>query len=1468
MKWIGGTVPFLLVICLQILPLFAAKFNLFSLRPLGQSSQETNEDKVRLWPSRCSGRVEVFHRGRWGTVCDDNWNSANSKVLCQEVGCGPVLTTPHGTIQGSATIWLDDLACNGTESSILKCNHRPFGENNCDHTEDAVVSCSDGVKLGDGTTRCSGALQVYRDGQWGAVCDTNWNQNLSKIVCKQLECGPPRKTQTTSSESMGYIGSCGGDVTSFSQCNMTKSSQMCHGVTINCEGVKEIRLVNGSDRCSGRVEIFAERRWGTVCDDDWDMKDAQVVCRAMDCGAALEAPYNARFGQGGGEIWLDNVECFGNESGLLPCPRNTLGDNNCGHSEDASVVCESQIRLVNGTTECSGMVEFDRDGQWSSARRSSWGKNEATVVCRQINCGEAVSFSGTNSINEPQNMYDVSCTGDESALAKCAIKALNQTTSGERPEDATVVCTGNVILSDGPNRCAGRVEVYHSGQWADICSDAWDMNAAAVVCRQLNCGEPHKLLTSSGRAGTALWVNRTVCRNQNALTQCPLQFTNQSCSSPTVAGIICSEGRVVRLANGQDRCSGRVEIRRGDEWGTLCSSGWDLNKAKFVCDLLECGHAVNISGGGSYPPGVGPVYEGPNTCFTSVTSIQQCSLKGFTTSTCGHNRDAGLHCGGDSSIRLINGTDRCSGRVEILYKAQWGTVCDDNWDISDAEVICRSKDCGSAIEAIPGAFFGQGTGNVWLDDVDCKGNETNVVQCQQTLIGHGNCGHGEDAGVICSAHLRLFGGPSRCSGNVEVFYNGEWSPAVSASWGRNEVSVVCREMNCGDAMSSSGTTFSTAELQRGFKVKCTGRESSISQCTVLAYTAGDTERLRHASVTCSGIVRLTDGPNRCAGRVEVFNKGQWGNVCGGTWEMNDAKVICQQLNCGNAFKITTEPDYGQGTGVFIVEHLECQGRESLLQQCDIRHGGKECNSSVVAGVVCADSVGIRLVDGPDRCSGRVEVRMGSVWGYICGTDWTVEKGEKVCQLLDCGHASNVSVVQHKASTQVSSPAQTCFSTTETLKHCLHRGLARASCSMNFDARVTCAEQVRLVDGPHACAGRVEVLHKGQWGTVCDDDWGTSDAQVVCRQLGCGAALSANNGAHFGRGSGPTWLDNVRCDGQESVLSQCSHNGWGNHNCGHEEDAGVTCLDTVQKPKVLMSPGTQVNWGERLDITCAIKSQRTIGVFTLRKSNDNFTMEKFSESETATFSFLKADFNQNGYFYCEYKRNATRDVVYYPQGDALQLTITVALEKPSISMTSPDPMLIPSKDEIAVNRGQRFNITCSTHSTYPGGFFYLTKAKVTVGKPKATEMRSGLAAADFIFSAAETLDQGNYSCVYGVNMSSRAFQSEPSKDLQVSVLVGTSAAAGVVITLIVLALLLGLGYFVWKKQLWKSTSNITDNMVTFVNRIGGAIQGIGNNSTVPPGSAAPASFNNEVYMDGIEEPPGTLIQDHEPLVITK
>ena len=103
-----------------------------------------------------------------------------------------------------------------------------------------------------------------------------------------------------------------------------------------------------------------------------------------------------------------------------------------------------------------------------------------------------------------------------------------------------------------------------------------------------------------------------------------------------------------------------------------------------------------------------------------------------------------------TEVRLVGGSNNLEGRVEVLYNGVWGTVCDDLWDINDAQVICRQLGFGTALQATLFASFGQGTGTIWLDNLQCTGSETRIENCPNIIWGSHNCAHSEDAGVVCS----------------------------------------------------------------------------------------------------------------------------------------------------------------------------------------------------------------------------------------------------------------------------------------------------------------------------------------------------------------------------------------------------------------------------------------------------------------------------------------------------------------------------------------------------------------------------------------------------------------------------------------------------------------------------------------------------------------------------------------------
>ena len=102
------------------------------------------------------------------------------------------------------------------------------------------------------------------------------------------------------------------------------------------------------------------------------------------------------------------------------------------------------------------------------------------------------------------------------------------------------------------------------------------------------------------------------------------------------------------------------------------------------------------------------------------------------------------------TVRLTGGANLYEGRVEVFHRDSWGTVCDAHWTLKEANVVCRQLGFeAGASAAVRSAGFGEGIGNIWMDEVNCVGHERRLIDCNHLGLGKHKCDHSKDAGVIC-----------------------------------------------------------------------------------------------------------------------------------------------------------------------------------------------------------------------------------------------------------------------------------------------------------------------------------------------------------------------------------------------------------------------------------------------------------------------------------------------------------------------------------------------------------------------------------------------------------------------------------------------------------------------------------------------------------------------------------------------
>ncbi|XP_054131001.1 uncharacterized protein LOC128936250, partial [Melozone crissalis] len=1348
---------------------------------------------------RCAGRVEVKHGGEWGSVCafDFDWEARWAVVVCRQLGCGRVarasLHAPFGP--GSGRIWLQPFFCNGTEDALEQCPNFGWGRHFCGHERDVGVTCTDAVelRLAGGGSPCAGRVEVKLQGHWGTVGDDNWDMEDAEVVCQQLGCGSASAAYYTHERfgvGDGFISlalvDCRGDEATLWDCEIRgwgpyNGSIHVSDVGVVCQGFS--RLVGGDGSCAGRLEVRQGRAWVGVCEDQVDMKVAQVVCRELGCGEVIAIAGSGRFGAVSESLWDGGFQCKGTEPRLSACARRPAQSQGC--SRPGSVICSSYtgFRLGNGRSGCSGRVEVAVRGTWGSVCASEWDLADAHVLCRHVGCGRALSVLPGGSFGSgegPLRPDAFGCSGSERHPGQCPVAVLGKPPCA--PGNAAAVnCSGAVEslrLVKGETRCEGFLDSKTStGAWRRVPGEVLLIRNLSNVCWKLGCGGLEK---SHGVPGKSFLLNinreernilesvikdivhmttdltsRTIHENyfghdyrgmttasaridhgtylvcsggypeKGRSCRCPKQAPQPTPSVPTGS-------LQVRLVGSSGRCAGRVEVYSGGSWSWVCQEGWELQDAAVVCRELGCGTALQAPGWARLGGGPGPLWPYSPECSGSEESLWECGRT--ERRECGRGGGAGAVCSEQLSVRLAGGPGRCRGFLEISYNGTWGRVCTNGTSPGTAATVCRQLGCGRWVS--PTAVSAQEPTEAWLAWVGCEDGARSLWQCPSAPWHLQSCSPGGHAYVECEEHS-----DGTTEGHTTPYPEGATSTGVprrrprAVAVGSVPVPTVlcvvlgtllclslgalalllCRARawrrgpgRAADAISNAvyeeldykampeyqevptppgsllegwgkKLPYDTGDSVEGSETEAAPDPPAwpeqgppdgyddvldVAQEPPAASTGDISEgvaRQRWICVLPTGGIYSPPGPpgatreplEQPPGHMDYDDvgssalgtlphpavAGQPGHGPGlrhvVLQEVPDVQAGLQGpegvqfLQQGLAESVRAQPGRGggrsRGEGVgacgeggaaaaavpvrpCLSRGLRCPSRACRAwkgpgqgpdsPQAPQRAGGMPellaelqdalGSQLVVAQVQAAETGPLQQPRSQGRAGGARQpaaaqpaqsllslpgtILAGSSRGCFCVPaaaalgfregvtrgcamvklewNWRGNVGSE-CVAVGVWGTSGASGDQWSRSCEwVSEPS-------EQADRCVGNALPESPAKGSGE--------LRLVGGGGRCAGRVEVKHGGEWGSVCafDFDWEARWAVVVCRQLGCGRVARASLHAPFGPGSGRIWLQPFFCNGTEDALEQCPNFGWGRHFCGHERDVGVTCTDAVE-----------------------------------------------------------------------------------------------------------------------------------------------------------------------------------------------------------------------------------------------------------------------------------------------------------------
>ena len=349
---------------------------------------------------------------------------------------------------------------------------------------------------------------------------------------------------------------------------------------------------------------------------------------------------------------------------------NTTNFDGCDNSCQVESNFYLPVRLRNGDGSNHGMLEVNYSGTWRDVCDDTYTVPQqeamANIVCAQL------GFTGTGhqfisrfggGTGAPV-MDDVQCTGSETSLAQCPFRGWNQENCSAA-EAVGIRCMpgeGDIRLVDGPHGMEGRLQIYHSRAWGEVCDDYFDGNygtsyfgySDTTVCQQLGYATATFLTTYDAPSDAFILDDVNCTGTELRIADCPHRpFGTENCSRTEGAGFRCEiyADQDARLTGTRTaRNAGRVEVLHNNVWGTVCDdylsrgSSRQTNFINVTCEEMGYSGAGTALLTSAVESGVDPTWMDNVDCAGTESRLSMCPQNGWGIENCSHAEDIGLNC--------------------------------------------------------------------------------------------------------------------------------------------------------------------------------------------------------------------------------------------------------------------------------------------------------------------------------------------------------------------------------------------------------------------------------------------------------------------------------------------------------------------------------------------------------------------------------------------------------------------------------------------------------------------------------------------------------------------------------------------------------------------------------------------------------------------------------------------------------